>query len=124
MCKYHKFNLSPFQGLMGFFYIIVVPAIRCCLTIAVQLDLVFKFIFQGLLAAKPIPLTCSSSLSHTSSYFNPIIVCVCAAGNIVKSQQSRKRLIIQQPSNGGQDCPEVLEEEQDCELPKVCPGFR
>uniref|UniRef100_A0AAQ4PQQ7 Thrombospondin type-1 domain-containing protein 7A n=1 Tax=Gasterosteus aculeatus aculeatus TaxID=481459 RepID=A0AAQ4PQQ7_GASAC len=47
-----------------------------------------------------------------------------AAGNAVKIKQSRKRLIIQQPSNGGQECPEVLEEETDCEVPKVCPGFR
>ena len=42
----------------------------------------------------------------------------------MKRRQSRKRLIIQLPSNGGQDCPEVLEEERDCEVPKVCPGFR
>lgn len=42
----------------------------------------------------------------------------------MKRKQSRKRLIIQQPSNGGQECPEVLEEEKDCEVPKICPGFR
>ncbi|MEQ2236537.1 Thrombospondin type-1 domain-containing protein 7A [Ilyodon furcidens] len=28
------------------------------------------------------------------------------------------------PSNGGQECPVVLEEERDCDVPKVCPGFR
>uniref|UniRef100_A0A3B5LNX1 Thrombospondin type-1 domain-containing protein 7A n=1 Tax=Xiphophorus couchianus TaxID=32473 RepID=A0A3B5LNX1_9TELE len=42
----------------------------------------------------------------------------------VKRKQSRRRLVIQMPSNGGQDCPLVLEEEKDCEVPKVCPGFR
>ncbi|KAF6727032.1 Thrombospondin type-1 domain-containing protein 7A [Oryzias melastigma] len=47
-----------------------------------------------------------------------------SAGNAVKKKQSRKRLIIQMPSNGGQECPEVLEEERDCEAPRSCPGFR
>ncbi|XP_037532443.1 thrombospondin type-1 domain-containing protein 7A [Nematolebias whitei] len=47
-----------------------------------------------------------------------------AAGDAVKRKQSRKRLVIQMPSNEGQECPEVLEEERDCEVPKVCPGFR
>uniref|UniRef100_A0A3B3BBP5 Thrombospondin type-1 domain-containing protein 7A n=1 Tax=Oryzias melastigma TaxID=30732 RepID=A0A3B3BBP5_ORYME len=47
---------------------------------------------------------------------------ICDAG--MKKKQSRKRLIIQMPSNGGQECPEVLEEERDCEAPRSCPGFR
>ncbi|XP_064856159.1 thrombospondin type-1 domain-containing protein 7A-like [Oncorhynchus nerka] len=47
-----------------------------------------------------------------------------AAGNIQKTKQSRNRVILQLPANGGQDCPEVLEEEKDCEAPKVCPGYR
>ena len=47
-----------------------------------------------------------------------------SAGNIQKKKQSRKRVILQLPANGGQDCPEVLEEEKDCEAPKVCPGYR
>ncbi|TNN34605.1 Thrombospondin type-1 domain-containing protein 7A [Liparis tanakae] len=45
-------------------------------------------------------------------------------GNAVMGKQSRKRLVIQLPSNGGQDCPELLEEETDCQVPAVCPGFR
>lgn len=51
-------------------------------------------------------------------------LCVCTAGNVAKRKQSRKRLVIQLPSNGGQECPDVLEEEKDCELPTVCPGYR
>uniref|UniRef100_A0A1A7X5A7 Thrombospondin type-1 domain-containing protein 7A n=2 Tax=Iconisemion striatum TaxID=60296 RepID=A0A1A7X5A7_9TELE len=47
-----------------------------------------------------------------------------SAGDAVKKKQSRKRLVIQMPSNGGQECPQVLEEEKDCEIPKICPGFR
>ncbi|XP_030226245.1 thrombospondin, type I, domain containing 7Ab [Gadus morhua] len=42
----------------------------------------------------------------------------------VKQKQTRSRLVIQFPANGGQDCPEPLEEERDCEAPKVCPGYR
>lgn len=56
---------------------------------------------------------------------NFFLFCVCvSAGNAVKKKQSRKRLIIQMPPNGGQECPEVLEEERDCEAPRSCPGFR
>uniref|UniRef100_A0A8C6LSW7 Thrombospondin type-1 domain-containing protein 7A n=1 Tax=Nothobranchius furzeri TaxID=105023 RepID=A0A8C6LSW7_NOTFU len=47
-----------------------------------------------------------------------------SAGDAVKKKQSRKRLVIQMPSNGGQECPQLLEEEKDCEVPKICPGFR
>uniref|UniRef100_A0AAR2LAI8 Thrombospondin type-1 domain-containing protein 7A n=1 Tax=Pygocentrus nattereri TaxID=42514 RepID=A0AAR2LAI8_PYGNA len=41
-----------------------------------------------------------------------------------KKKQSRKRIIIQLPANGGQDCPEVLFQEKECEAPSVCPGYR
>ncbi|XP_019734334.1 thrombospondin, type I, domain containing 7Ab isoform X2 [Hippocampus comes] len=47
-----------------------------------------------------------------------------AAGNAMKTKQYRKRLVIQAPSNGGQDCPEVLEEDRECQPPQTCPGFR
>lgn len=95
---------------------------------AVHLDLVIVVsmaILQGLLAEQSSYLSdifWPLSDAHTS-YFNSA-VCVCSAGNTVKRTQSRKRLIIQLPSNGGQECPEVLEEERDCEVLKVCPGFR
>uniref|UniRef100_A0A8C5FJG1 Thrombospondin, type I, domain containing 7Ab n=1 Tax=Gadus morhua TaxID=8049 RepID=A0A8C5FJG1_GADMO len=48
----------------------------------------------------------------------------CDTGSSVKQKQTRSRLVIQFPANGGQDCPEPLEEERDCEAPKVCPGYR
>uniref|UniRef100_A0A3B4C5M3 Thrombospondin type-1 domain-containing protein 7A n=1 Tax=Pygocentrus nattereri TaxID=42514 RepID=A0A3B4C5M3_PYGNA len=48
----------------------------------------------------------------------------CQAGGATKKKQSRKRIIIQLPANGGQDCPEVLFQEKECEAPSVCPGYR
>ncbi|KAG9345215.1 hypothetical protein JZ751_009760 [Albula glossodonta] len=43
----------------------------------------------------------------------------CQTGGNVKKKQSRNRIIIQLPANGGQDCPEVLYEEKDCESPSL-----
>ncbi|XP_052002644.1 thrombospondin type-1 domain-containing protein 7A-like [Xyrauchen texanus] len=49
----------------------------------------------------------------------------CEAGtNGQKSKQSRYRVVIQMPANGGQECPDVLYEEKDCKKPSVCPGYR
>lgn len=50
--------------------------------------------------------------------------CSSSQGGTTKRKQSRKRIIIQLPANGGQDCPEVLYQEKECEAPSVCPGFR
>ncbi|CAG02749.1 unnamed protein product, partial [Tetraodon nigroviridis] len=58
------------------------------------------------------------------SDWTPCPVTCDAAGNVVKLKQFRKRLIIQQPSNGGRECPKILQEQRDCELPETCPGFR
>ncbi|KAG5271570.1 hypothetical protein AALO_G00181530 [Alosa alosa] len=41
-----------------------------------------------------------------------------------KPKQSRRRMVIQMPSNGGQECPELLHEEKECDAPAVCPGYR
>lgn len=49
---------------------------------------------------------------------------ICQTGGSVKKKQSRKRIIIQLPANGGQDCPEVLFQEKDCDASSVCPGYR
>ncbi|TKS82572.1 Thrombospondin type-1 domain-containing protein 7A [Collichthys lucidus] len=76
-------------------------------------------------AVRPCQLPCKKDCIMTPfSDWTPCPLSCDAAGNAVKRKQSRKRLIIQPPSNGGQDCPEVLEEDRDCEVPKSCPGFR
>nr|XP_043908422.1 thrombospondin type-1 domain-containing protein 7A-like isoform X1 [Solea senegalensis] len=48
----------------------------------------------------------------------------CKADGNMKKKQNRKRIIIQLPANGGQDCPEVLTQERECEAPSVCSGYR
>ncbi|XP_072304518.1 thrombospondin type-1 domain-containing protein 7A [Eucyclogobius newberryi] len=48
----------------------------------------------------------------------------CQTGGNVKRKQSRKRLVIQHPANGGQDCPELLTQERECDAPSVCQGYR
>ncbi|XP_044027484.1 thrombospondin type-1 domain-containing protein 7A [Siniperca chuatsi] len=48
----------------------------------------------------------------------------CQAGGNTKKKQYRKRIIIQSPANGGQDCPEVLTQERECDAPSVCQGYR
>ncbi|XP_063755232.1 thrombospondin type-1 domain-containing protein 7A isoform X1 [Eleginops maclovinus] len=48
----------------------------------------------------------------------------CRTGGNTKKKQFRKRIVIQSPANGGQDCPEVLNQERECESPSVCQGFR
>ncbi|XP_031134376.1 thrombospondin type-1 domain-containing protein 7A isoform X3 [Sander lucioperca] len=48
----------------------------------------------------------------------------CQPGGNTKKKQYRKRIIIQLPANGGQDCPEVLTQERECEAPPVCHGYR
>ncbi|XP_073780615.1 thrombospondin, type I, domain containing 7Ab isoform X3 [Danio rerio] len=49
----------------------------------------------------------------------------CDSGaNGQKNKQSRYRVIIQRPANGGQECPDTLYEEKDCAAPSVCPGYR
>lgn len=45
-------------------------------------------------------------------------------GGATKKKQSRKRIIIQLPANGGQYCPEVLFQEKECDSPSVCSGYR
>uniref|UniRef100_A0A3Q2FT45 Thrombospondin, type I, domain containing 7Aa n=1 Tax=Cyprinodon variegatus TaxID=28743 RepID=A0A3Q2FT45_CYPVA len=48
----------------------------------------------------------------------------CQKGSKAKSKQHRKRLIIQLPANGGQDCPEILTQERECESMSLCQGYR
>ncbi|XP_077599244.1 thrombospondin type-1 domain-containing protein 7A [Stigmatopora nigra] len=48
----------------------------------------------------------------------------CQKGGTTKKKQYRKRIIIQLPANGGQECPEVLTQEREIDAPAFCPGYR
>ncbi|XP_074542609.1 thrombospondin type-1 domain-containing protein 7A [Halichoeres trimaculatus] len=49
---------------------------------------------------------------------------MCRADGNMKKKQNRKRIVIQSTANGGQDCPEVLSQERECDAPSVCQGYR
>uniref|UniRef100_A0A674EB22 Thrombospondin type-1 domain-containing protein 7A n=1 Tax=Salmo trutta TaxID=8032 RepID=A0A674EB22_SALTR len=70
---------------------------------------------------RPCLLPCKRDCSVTS--YSDWSACPATCGN-TKRKQNRKRIIIQLPANGGQDCPEVLTQERDCEAPSVCLGYR
>uniref|UniRef100_A0A8C2JGW2 Thrombospondin type-1 domain-containing protein 7A n=1 Tax=Cyprinus carpio TaxID=7962 RepID=A0A8C2JGW2_CYPCA len=42
----------------------------------------------------------------------------------LSGKHSRHRIIIQRPANGGQECPDTLYEERDCDPPPLCPTYR
>ncbi|KAG7464148.1 hypothetical protein MATL_G00184190 [Megalops atlanticus] len=48
----------------------------------------------------------------------------CLPANATAATQSRYRIIIQRPANGGQECPDTLYEERECESLPVCPAYR
>ncbi|KYO26723.1 hypothetical protein Y1Q_0019191 [Alligator mississippiensis] len=48
----------------------------------------------------------------------------CQEGVATVKKQSRHRVIIQLPSNGGRECPDALFEERECEAPPVCYTYR
>ncbi|XP_069894326.1 thrombospondin type-1 domain-containing protein 7B [Dipodomys merriami] len=48
---------------------------------------------------------------------------LCQSGNAT-IKQSRYRIIIQEAANGGQECPDTLFEERECEDIPVCPVYR
>uniref|UniRef100_A0A8C8IFT5 Thrombospondin type-1 domain-containing protein 7A n=1 Tax=Oncorhynchus tshawytscha TaxID=74940 RepID=A0A8C8IFT5_ONCTS len=70
---------------------------------------------------RPCLLPCKRDCSVTP--YSDWSACPATCGN-TKRKQNRKRIIIQLPANGGQDCPEVLTQERDCEAPSVCLGYR
>ncbi|XP_043550004.1 thrombospondin type-1 domain-containing protein 7B [Chiloscyllium plagiosum] len=49
---------------------------------------------------------------------------LCQQGNSSFVKQSRYRIIIQKPDNGGQECPDTLYEERECEARPPCPIYR
>ncbi|XP_019378020.1 PREDICTED: thrombospondin type-1 domain-containing protein 7B [Gavialis gangeticus] len=48
----------------------------------------------------------------------------CQHGNATGIKQSRYRIITQNAVNGGQECPDTLYEERECEDISVCPVYR
>ncbi|XP_065818358.1 thrombospondin type-1 domain-containing protein 7B [Labrus bergylta] len=48
----------------------------------------------------------------------------CMPENTTATTQSRYRTIIQMSANGGQECPDTLYEERECESLPVCPVYR
>lgn len=65
-----------------------------------------------------------TALNHFIS-LTPTLLSLGLSGQ--KYNQTRFRVIVQQPANGGTDCPEVLYEERECEVPRpasVCTGYR
>ncbi|XP_069852689.1 thrombospondin type-1 domain-containing protein 7A isoform X3 [Dipodomys merriami] len=48
----------------------------------------------------------------------------CKKGDSGVKKQSRHRVIIQLPANGGRDCTDPLYEEKACEVPQVCQSYR
>uniref|UniRef100_A0A803TL68 Thrombospondin type-1 domain-containing protein 7A n=1 Tax=Anolis carolinensis TaxID=28377 RepID=A0A803TL68_ANOCA len=47
----------------------------------------------------------------------------CQMGNGTTTKQSRYRIIIQEAANGGQECPDTLYEERECEDIHLCPVY-
>ncbi|KAM5279638.1 thrombospondin type-1 domain-containing protein 7B [Ctenodactylus gundi] len=48
---------------------------------------------------------------------------LCQPGNTTV-KQSRYRIIVQEAANGGQECPDTLFEERECEEVSLCPTYR
>ncbi|XP_056145668.1 thrombospondin type-1 domain-containing protein 7B [Lampris incognitus] len=48
----------------------------------------------------------------------------CMPANATVATQSRYRTVIQRSANGGQECPDTLFEERECEPLPVCPVYR
>ncbi len=48
----------------------------------------------------------------------------CSTDNATAATQSRSRTIIQRPANGGQECPDTLYEERECDSVPICPVYR
>ncbi|XP_067860093.1 thrombospondin type-1 domain-containing protein 7A-like isoform X1 [Heptranchias perlo] len=73
---------------------------------------------------RPCLLPCRKDCIVTSySHWTPCPLS-CKEGDDTVAKQSRHRVIIQFPSNGGRDCPDTLFEEKDCETPHVCSNYR
>ncbi|XP_048340453.1 thrombospondin type-1 domain-containing protein 7B [Sphaerodactylus townsendi] len=72
---------------------------------------------------RPCLLTCKKDCVVTP--FSEWTSCptVCQHGNSTTMKQSRYRIIIQDAVNGGQECPDTLFEERECENIPLCPAY-
>ncbi|KAF4086551.1 hypothetical protein AMELA_G00084810 [Ameiurus melas] len=48
----------------------------------------------------------------------------CLPANATTPTQSRYRMVVQRAANGGQECPDTMFEERECEPLPVCPTYR
>ncbi|XP_040005222.1 thrombospondin type-1 domain-containing protein 7B [Xiphias gladius] len=74
--------------------------------------------------ARPCLLPCKKDCIVTP--FSEWTACksTCMPENATATTQSRYRTIIQRSANGGQECPDTLYEERECESLPVCPVYR
>uniref|UniRef100_A0A8C9SRK1 Thrombospondin type-1 domain-containing protein 7A n=1 Tax=Scleropages formosus TaxID=113540 RepID=A0A8C9SRK1_SCLFO len=49
---------------------------------------------------------------------------ICLPVSVSAATQSRYRIIVQRPAYGGQECPNTLFEERECESLPICPSYR
>ncbi|KAK2874094.1 hypothetical protein Q8A67_021247 [Cirrhinus molitorella] len=73
---------------------------------------------------RPCPLPCKIDCAVTP--FSEWSACPtsCLSVNATAPTQSRHRIIIQRPANGGQECPDTLYEERECDPLPLCPTYR
>lgn len=74
--------------------------------------------------ARPCLLPCKKDCIVTP--FSEWTACpsTCMPENATTATQSRYRIIIQKSANGGQECPDTLYEERECESLPLCPVYR
>ncbi|KAM9305159.1 thrombospondin type-1 domain-containing protein 7B [Gastrophryne carolinensis] len=74
--------------------------------------------------SRPCPLPCTRDCVVT--LFSDWTPCpsICQAGNNSVVKQSRYRIVIQEALNGGQQCPDTLYEERECEDVPICLMYR
>ncbi|XP_035379499.1 thrombospondin type-1 domain-containing protein 7B isoform X3 [Electrophorus electricus] len=75
-------------------------------------------------SARPCVLACKRDCLVTQ--FSEWTACPqsCVPANVTMPTQSRYRTVVQRPANGGQECPDTLFEERECEALPVCSIYR
>lgn len=67
---------------------------------------------------------CGNRCQNTNKVKVMFYFCLNCAVNSTVPSQSRYRIIIQRAANGGQECPDTLYEERECEALLLCPTYR